>query len=69
MPEKINLADFVSSHRKKHNLTQHKLAKMAGVPQSTIGRIETGKTEPSINMLEKIASATNCVLKVSFEEK
>lgn len=69
MPEKINLADFVFSHRKKHNLTQHKLAKMAGVPQSTIGRIETGKTEPSINMLEKIASATNCVLKVSFEEK
>ena len=69
MSEKINLADFVSSHIKKHNLTQHKLAKMAGVPQSTIGRIETGKTEPSINMLEKIASATNCVLKVSFEEK
>ena len=62
MPKKINLADFVSKHRKKHNLTQ---------PQSicTIGRIETGKTEPSINMLEKIASATNCVLKVSFEEK
>ena len=69
MPEKINLADFVSSHRKKHNLTQHKLAKMAGVPQSTIGRIETGKTEPSIRMLEKIASSTNCILKVSFEKQ
>lgn len=69
MPEKINLADFVCSHRKKHNLTQRQLAEKAGVPQSTIGRIESGKTEPSINMLEKIASATNCVLKVSFQEK
>ena len=69
MPEKINLADFVSNHRKKYNLTQRQLAEKANVPQCTIGRIETRKTEPSINMLEKIASATNCVLKVSFEEK
>lgn len=69
MPEKINLANFVSNHRKKHNLTQHKLSEKAGVPQSTIGRIESGRTEPSISMLEKIASATNCVLKVSFKEK
>ena len=43
MPEKINLADFVYSHRKKHNLTQRQLAEKAGVPQSTIGRIESGK--------------------------
>ena len=44
MPKKINLADFVSKHRKKHNLTQRQLAEKAGVPQCTIGRIETGKT-------------------------
>lgn len=69
MPEKINLAHLVSNHRKKHNLTQRQLAEKAGVPQCTIGRIESGKTEPSIKMLEKIASATDCVLKVSFEEK
>lgn len=69
MTEKINLAELVSSHRKKHNLTQRQLSEMAGVPQCTIGRIETGKTEPSIRMLEKIASSTNCILKVSFEKQ
>jgi len=43
--------------RRERNLTQAKLAKQAGVSTGLIGQVESGKIEPSIKTLEKIASA------------
>ena len=40
--------------REQLGLSQRQLAEAAGVPQSTIGRIETGRTSPSLSMLAKI---------------
>jgi transcriptional regulator with XRE-family HTH domain len=43
--------------RLERNLSQSTLAKKAGVSTGLIGQIESGKVEPSIKTLEKIASA------------
>lgn len=43
--------------RCERNITQAKLAEKAGVSTGLIGQIESGKVEPSIKTLEKIANA------------
>lgn len=43
--------------RSERNITQAELAEKAGVSAGLIGQIESGKVEPSIKTLEKIASA------------
>lgn len=43
--------------RRERDLTQAALAKKAGISTGLIGQIESGKVEPSIKTLEKIASA------------
>lgn len=43
--------------RCERNITQAELAKKAGVSTGLIGQIESGKVEPSIKTLEKIAAA------------
>lgn len=49
---------MISDERVKRGLSQNQLAKMAGVPQSVICDIESGKTKaPRIDTLQAIASA------------
>jgi len=43
--------------RSERNITQAQLAEKAGVSAGLIGQIESGKVEPSIKTLEKIAAA------------
>jgi transcriptional regulator with XRE-family HTH domain len=38
-------------------LTQRELAEASGVTQSTIGRIETGRVDPSVGMLSRLLRA------------
>ena len=53
--------DFVGGKikelRKKFNLTQEKLAELAGIPQSHVSRLENGKHSPSHVTIEKLATA------------
>lgn len=49
---------MVTDERVKRGLSQNQLAKMAGVPQSVICDIESGKTKaPRIDTLKAIAAA------------
>ena len=48
-------------------MTQQEFAKFVGKPQSTIARIENGKMNVSINVLNEIADAINQKLTVKFE--
>ena len=49
---------MVKDERVKRGLSQNQLAKMAGVPQSVICDIESGKTKaPRIDTLKAIAAA------------
>ncbi|MGD2252764.1 MAG: helix-turn-helix domain-containing protein [Anaerolineales bacterium] len=45
--------------RKQKNLSQADLAEMAGVSQATISRFEKGESQPSLQVLAKIARALN----------
>jgi len=57
--------------RQERGITQAELARKAGVSTGLIGQIESGKVEPSIKTLEKIASALSlspCYFVVSDDE-
>ena len=45
----------VVTERKRQKLTQRELAEKTGLKQSNISRLETGKSNPSIDFLQRIA--------------
>lgn len=47
-------------------LTQQKLAEKVGTKQSVISRLESGKANPSIGFLKKLADALNTHLEIKF---
>ena len=57
----------VRNLREELGMSQRKFAELVGKPQSTIARIESGKMNVSINVLNEIAVATNQKLTVRFE--
>jgi len=50
-------ADLVRQARLSRQLTMSALADLAGVPKSTVSRIEAGKIDPTVTMLSRIARA------------
>ena len=59
-----NLAFNLIELRQKRNLTQDGLAKMVGVPRSTIANLESGDGNPSLMNLAKLSAA----LHISIEQ-
>ncbi|MBS3122000.1 CBS domain-containing protein [Candidatus Woesearchaeota archaeon] len=51
----------IQEFRKKHGLTQTELAKLAGVSQSLIAKIESNKIDPTYTNIKKIFSAIECL--------
>ena len=51
--------------RKKKNISQKELAKLANLPQNTVSRIETLTTSPTLGTFIKICKALD--LKVTIE--
>lgn len=60
--EAFSIADLLKLMRKAFGMTQKILAERAGVPQSTIARIESGIVSPSEEMVKKIFNAFSCDL-------
>lgn len=58
------IARQVIELREKHGLTQLELAKLSGVPQSQISRIERGVTSPTTTTVAKIAAALGADLQL-----
>jgi len=52
--------------RVKKGLTQEELAKKVGTKQSAIARLESGRANPSVSFLEKLASALGTKLRIQF---
>lgn len=52
--------DNLKSLRKSFNLTQDEIAKMLNIPKPTYSHYETGRNEPSFEILKKIADIFNC---------
>ena len=54
-----NFSDMLGYLRRRENLSQKELAKMAGVSRSAIGMYEAGEREPSFETLEAFADIFN----------
>lgn len=59
-----NLGESVEYLRKSRGLTQDQLAKISGIPRTTLSHIESGEGNPSLTTLSKLALA----LGVPYEE-
>ena len=59
-----NLAKNLVSLREKRGLSQNGLAKLSGVPRSTLNHLESGQGNPSLVILAKVSGA----LQISLEE-
>lgn len=55
--------------RIEKGLTQQELAKRIGTKQSVISRLESGRANPSVNFLKKLAQALNSHLEINFVGK
>ncbi|MFD1414452.1 helix-turn-helix domain-containing protein [Oceanobacillus jeddahense] len=53
------IAAQIKTSRYQMKLSQQQLADLAGIPKSTIGRIEAGLTSPKVDTLLRISRALN----------
>lgn len=58
----MKLYERLSALRKSHNYTQEQFAKMLGVTRQTVSKWEMGISEPSLDLLDKIADIYNCTV-------
>jgi transcriptional regulator with XRE-family HTH domain len=58
--------NLVRDLRRTKNLSQRALAQLAEVPQPTISEIESGRREPSLTLLSKLAEATGQTLEIGL---
>lgn len=50
------------------DMTQTEFGRLVGVPQSTVARLESGRQNPSVGMLKRIAEATGTELVIEFRQ-
>lgn len=65
----LDMAQQLVEARVNSGLSQHELAKRMGTSQSTIARLESGKSLPSMRTLVKYAHATSCDVQFSLMPK
>ncbi|MBU1200226.1 helix-turn-helix domain-containing protein [Patescibacteria group bacterium] len=61
------LVQAVIKKRIQRGLSQSQLAKKAGTQQSAISRLESGRYNPSLTFLTKIAKAFDSTINISFQ--
>lgn len=61
------VARAVIDARTTAGLTQEQLAQRMDTTQSVIARLESGRSRPSTQTLERLAAATGTRLKITFE--
>jgi transcriptional regulator with XRE-family HTH domain len=64
----MSIANLVREARRRSGLTQAQLAERAGVPKSTVGRIESGARVPSTELVERLVEAAGWNVSVSLSE-
>lgn len=62
----FELVRLLIRKRLEKGLTQHELARKVGTKQSAIARLESGRYNPTVDALRKIARALNADLKISM---
>lgn len=64
----MDLGNRIKHYRIAKNLTQKQLGELSGVAEITIRQYETGKREPKIDQLRKIAEVLNVPVSVFIDE-
>ncbi len=64
----MSISNLVREARRRAGFTQTELAERAGVPKSTVGRIESGARVPSTEMVERLVRAAGLDVSVSLSE-
>ena len=64
----MSISYLVQEARRRAGLTQAELARRAGVPKSTVGRIESGARTPSTRMVERLVHAAGLQVSVALME-
>jgi y4mF family transcriptional regulator len=62
MTEESRIAAMIRFHRKKSGLTQHGLAKLAGVGKTAVFDLEKGKETTQLDTLKKILRVLNIAM-------
>ena len=65
----MDAGSIVRESRRRAGLTQRRLAMMAGVSQPTVARIESGATEPTMRLVERLVEACGLDLRLSLAER
>lgn len=65
----MNIADKIKAIRTDKGLSQKEIALSVGIDQAQYSRIESGKVEPTLSSLEKIAEAMGVKLADFFSEE
>jgi len=64
----IRIGRVIRKQRKRRGLSQESLAALANINRSYLGEIERGSASPSIEMIQKLATAMNERLSLIIEE-
>ncbi len=64
----ITPAALLASARQRAALTQRELAKRAGTSQSVVARIESGRTSPTFETLDRLVRAAGGTVQLSLGE-
>ncbi len=64
----MSISNLVREARRRAGFTQAELAERAGVPKSTVGRIESRARIPSTEMVERLVRAAGLNVSVSLSE-
>ena len=58
----MTAAELIRSRRGELGLSQAELAARAGTGQAFVSRVESGKTTPTLSVLQRLAAALDCDL-------
>jgi transcriptional regulator with XRE-family HTH domain len=56
----------IANLRGAYDMTQTEFAQLVDMPQSTVARLESGRHNPSVRILKKLAKATGTELVIEF---
>lgn len=62
-----NLGKNLKKYRKACNMTQEQLAEKVGIHPTYVGKLESGKNNPSVKMMFRISRALNIKLSNIFD--
>jgi transcriptional regulator with XRE-family HTH domain len=65
----MNIGERIKHFRAAKNLSQKELAASIGMDQAQYSRMESGKVEPTLSSLEKIAEALGIKIAELFDEQ